>query len=248
MQKSGRFLIQSNQNHNVVEKSWSNGKIDKGDTPTITTNDKLYARVKQDGVKKGGKKKGSTEYKWQALPVSGIKGEKVTIASSNKVTAWGVNSKQDVKMVQIQSDNLGPYFGGTTLYIPEKYLQGFDTGGYTGEWVNGSAHDNGRLALLHQKEIVLNESDTSNLVKSIGMLRDMSGLLKSLDNSRNELFSRFMIAESRFTASAAPKDEKATVQQNVTINADFPNANNAIEIERALNNVMSTAWQQVGEL
>ena len=172
----------------------------------------------------------------------------MTIASSNKVTAWGVNSKQDVKMVQIQSDNLGPYFGGTTLYIPEMYLQGFDTGGYTGEWVNGSAHDNGRLALLHQKEIVLNESDTSNLLKSIGMLRDMSGLLTSLDNSRNELFSRFMMAESRFTTPAAPKDEKATVQQNVVINADFPNANNAIEIERALNNVMSTAWQQVGEL
>ena len=31
----------------------------------------------------------------------------------------------------------------------------FDTGGYTGEWIN-----DGRIAVLHEKELVLNESDT----------------------------------------------------------------------------------------
>jgi hypothetical protein len=35
----------------------------------------------------------------------------------------------------------------------------FDTGGYTGEW-----DSSGRLAVLHQKEIVLNAHDTENFL------------------------------------------------------------------------------------
>jgi hypothetical protein len=38
-------------------------------------------------------------------------------------------------------------------------ITGYDTGGYTGEW-----GPEGRLAMLHQKEIVLNARDTENML------------------------------------------------------------------------------------
>jgi hypothetical protein len=41
-----------------------------------------------------------------------------------------------------------------------------DTGGYTGSW-----DSSGRLAVLHQKEIVLNQEDTKNFLSAIEVLR-----------------------------------------------------------------------------
>jgi hypothetical protein len=42
----------------------------------------------------------------------------------------------------------------------------FDTGGYTGSW-----GPEGRLAMLHQKEIVLNAHDTENILSIVDMVR-----------------------------------------------------------------------------
>ena len=46
----------------------------------------------------------------------------------------------------------------------------FDTGGYTGEW--GSE---GKIAMLHEKELVLNKEDTENLLEAIRLLKGVSG-------------------------------------------------------------------------
>jgi hypothetical protein len=48
-------------------------------------------------------------------------------------------------------------------------LLGLATGGYTGSW--GSE---GRLAMLHQKELVLNAVDTENFLSAINIVRDIS--------------------------------------------------------------------------
>jgi hypothetical protein len=44
----------------------------------------------------------------------------------------------------------------------------YDTGGYTGAW--GAE---GRLAMLHQKELVLNAKDTENFLVATGILREI---------------------------------------------------------------------------
>ncbi|MFP7171394.1 hypothetical protein [Terribacillus halophilus] len=49
-----------------------------------------------------------------------------------------------------------------------KSVSSFDTGGYTGKW--GST---GKLAMLHEKELVLNENDTSNLFKAVKEVRGL---------------------------------------------------------------------------
>ena len=45
----------------------------------------------------------------------------------------------------------------------------FDTGGYTGEWDNS-----GRLAILHQKELVLNKDDTENILNAVEFVRGIA--------------------------------------------------------------------------
>jgi len=47
-----------------------------------------------------------------------------------------------------------------------------DTGGYTGAW--GKA---GKLAVLHEKELVLNKMDTENLLDAVSMVRDFSSAI-----------------------------------------------------------------------
>lgn len=49
-------------------------------------------------------------------------------------------------------------------------LDSFDTGGYTGNW-SGS---DGKLAMVHQKELVLNETDTSNILAAINALKNFN--------------------------------------------------------------------------
>ena len=45
----------------------------------------------------------------------------------------------------------------------------YDTGGYTGDW-NSSE---GRPAILHEKELVLNKQDTKNILDSVTVMRSI---------------------------------------------------------------------------
>ena len=53
--------------------------------------------------------------------------------------------------------------------LSSPFVKAFDTGGYTGAW--GAE---GKLAMLHEKEIVLNKSDTQNLLTSIEIVRSIA--------------------------------------------------------------------------
>lgn len=54
----------------------------------------------------------------------------------------------------------------------DSVFQSFDTGGLTGSWGK-----QGKLAMLHEKEIVLNQKDTPNLLKAVEFTRDIVGKL-----------------------------------------------------------------------
>jgi TP901 family phage tail tape measure protein len=56
-------------------------------------------------------------------------------------------------------------YNGKIGYAGKSYLKQFDTGGYTGDWIGG-----GRLAILDQKEQVLNKDDTKNLFDTIKLV------------------------------------------------------------------------------
>jgi hypothetical protein len=48
-----------------------------------------------------------------------------------------------------------------------KTLLGYETGGYTG------AFSGGKLGILHQKELILNRGDTSNILAAVNMVRSI---------------------------------------------------------------------------
>jgi hypothetical protein len=54
------------------------------------------------------------------------------------------------------------------------HLSAYDTGGYTGAWGT-----EGRLAMLHQKEIVLNAKDTENLLATVEIVRALNDHLNA---------------------------------------------------------------------
>ena len=101
-------------------------------------------------------------------------------------------------------------------------LVGYDTGGYTGEWSGGS----GKLALLHSKEIVLNTSDTQNILKAVESVRAMTAAMKGATLAE-AVGSISSIGKSIETANSK-------VDQNVNITAEFPNATSADEIREAI--------------
>ena len=122
-----------------------------------------------------------------------------------------------------------------------KRMSGFDTGGYTGDFSGG------KLAVLHEKELVLNKEDTENILGAVSTVREIGpSIFKFIGNLLDKInlpsFDSFV---SRLTGGASSGSGASTIEQNVTIHADFPAANSAAEIEMALNNLMNDAAQHV---
>ena len=105
------------------------------------------------------------------------------------------------------------------------HLKHFDTGGYTGTWGNA-----GRLAVLHEKELVLNANDTKYMLDMVQIARDIieSASMKStMTNIKN----------------ANANYNPGSLEQNVHIDASFPNVTDHLEIEQAFNNLVNMASQ-----
>lgn len=109
-----------------------------------------------------------------------------------------------------------------------KQLVGFRSGGYTGTW-----NDDGKLAFLHQKELVLNADDTENMLASIQLVRQIA---KQLDFNSQQIST---LSSSGFTVSS----QDGTLEQNVRIEASFPNATDRYEIQEAFNTLVNVASQ-----
>ena len=105
----------------------------------------------------------------------------------------------------------------------------FDTGGYTGEF-----GPEGKFAMLHEKELVLNQQDTQNLLDTVDIV---DKLLNSLEY-QNLLYD-FNISN----IGNGINKNKDILEQDVTIHAEFPNVQNHNEIEMALSNLVNTASQ-----
>lgn len=117
-----------------------------------------------------------------------------------------------------------------------KYIK-FDTGGYTGDW----SSTQGKLAVLHQKELVLNKQDTANMLEMIQMVREMQQnelqfRLSSLNNEIQDVMKQNAQVEKI-------KTQQQLLEQSVSISASFPSVNSKKEIEEALSELMNKATQ-----
>lgn len=105
------------------------------------------------------------------------------------------------------------------------------TGGYTGSW-----GPEGKLAVLHEKELVLNAQDTENFLSATNILREISQML-----DRDALIASLGAINLRAMTLNSPADQ--VLQQEVTIHADFPNVTDHNEIEIAIDNLINAASQ-----
>ena len=110
----------------------------------------------------------------------------------------------------------------------------YDTGGYTGNWNSKE----GRPAVLHEKQLVLNQEDTKNILSSVSIMRSiMTSLTGNLSSRLDHLAMNNL--------SSSLKEEKTqTVEQQVHIQASFPNINSKREIQEALNDLVNLAAQR----
>lgn len=145
----------------------------------------------------------------------------------------------------------GPYAAANGTWKADQVLALFnsgygytwmDTGGYTGDWGPGegmSDAKNGKMAILHSKELVLNADDTENILQAVQAVRQLT------TSFRNGAFEDTVAAFNKYGSALLQNsfDSSQTVDQNVHIEATFPNVRGAEEIESALLSLTNGAIQ-----
>ncbi len=121
---------------------------------------------------------------------------------------------------------------GTGNSSPTPGPEGFASGGYTGEWGPG-----GKIAMLHQKELILKEGDTENFLASLEVLRD---IVKVIDlHAMNAQLGGLLNSPQYHDYEGS----KEVLEQQVHIEASFPNVSDRYEIEEALTTLVNKASQ-----
>lgn len=120
-------------------------------------------------------------------------------------------------------------FGVGNIY---RWSSTFDTGGYTGEW-----GPDGRMAILHQKEIVLNAHDTENLLQTVDIVRSIASQLDLNALSMVQSLGA-LTASTKLIFGGAQR-----LEQTVHITAEFPNATDRNEISAAFGDIVNLAAQ-----
>ena len=128
------------------------------------------------------------------------------------------------------SDILEQLKHGIPVHLQENPAGGA-TGMYTGSW-----GPSGKLAILHEKEIVLNKEDTKNFLDALDIVRSLQ--LSMLNNVTS-------ITPATLGSLRMIQDlpDREPIQQTVTIEADFSGVQNSKEIEEAFENIINLARQ-----
>ena len=116
---------------------------------------------------------------------------------------------------------------------------GLNTGGYTGLF------DDAKLAFLHQKELVLNQTDTENILAAVRTVRDLgsdffSSIEKTLDS--NAIAAIALMGQKLNPIVTTPVQD--SIEQTVHIDkVEFPNVTSRTEIEEAFVSLTNDAAQ-----
>lgn len=107
-------------------------------------------------------------------------------------------------------------------------MKSYDTGGYTGAW-----GPDGKLAMLHEKELVLNKQDTSNFLLALDVLERIISNVSANSLTFNPVQP----------INVGNLSGLQGLEQNITIHADFHDATSAKDIEEAFNLMINRASQ-----
>ena len=148
-------------------------------------------------------------------------GEEVYITNINK-RSWATHPYHISKGSTLGSGDLG--------WLKLDQISGYDTGGYTGSW-----GPYGKLAMLHEKELVLNSGDTENFLAGMQIL---DNIIQTIDlHTANTQLGRALQSPG-FGGIGTD-----TLEQQVTIEANFPSVTSRTEIEEAFTTLVNRASQ-----
>ena len=175
-------------------------------------------------IRSGGRVKASSNAK--IYDYAGAQGESQLFASDPKYRVLQIQGD----WVQVRHHSLS---SGVSGWFKRGDLTAYDTGGYTGAW-----GPDGRLAMLHEKEIILNKDDSKNFLSAINMVRQVAEII-DLNAYASAGFG------NRIAAYGVPNNT-GTLEQQVHITAEFPNATDKNEIYEAFNEILNLATQYAG--
>ena len=196
----------SSSSHSSNSNSGNNGSY-QTTTPNVVKEDKWKATYRLQG-------KTTTLNNYRSADAARTAAENSINANVNKLTGVTLTEKTDMAASARRSIAVAKY----------------DTGGYTGSW--GSY---GKLAMLHEKELVLNKEDTENLLTSIEVLDEILKMidLQSLNAQIGGLLNSPRLQEI----------QSQVLEQSVKIEAVFPGVSDRNELEEAFNNLINQASQ-----
>lgn len=220
----------ASQQAQFAASSSSKGNSSKGYDPNTD-----YSGVIMDGIANGWLEYGSKEYK------------ELTSQRENKIDDMGL-TKEYFGTRGDAADNRYKDSTSVGQYESEeewkKKMQalgvpGFATGGYTGIF------DDAKLAFLHQKELVLNQSDTENILAAVQAVRTIgTDLFKSIEKSLdgNAIAAMALMGQKLNPVATTPIQD--SIEQIVHIDkVEFPNVTSRTEIEEAFISLTNDAAQ-----
>lgn len=220
----------ASQQAQFAASSSSKGNSSKGYDPNTD-----YSGVIMDGIANGWLEYGSKEYK------------ELTSQRENKIDDMGL-TKEYFGTRGDAADNRYKDSTSVGQYKSEeewkKKMQalgvpGFATGGYTGIF------DDAKLAFLHQKELVLNQSDTENILAAVQAVRTIGpDLFKSIEKSLDGNAIAAMVLMGQKLNPVATTPIQDSIEQTVYIDkVEFPNVTSRTEIEEAFISLTNDAAQ-----
>ena len=98
----------------------------------------------------------------------------------------GNYSAEDKKKIKKRIGSNYRLTSGSLSGETKSFTVGFDTGGYTGAWGK-----EGKMAMLHEKELVLNKSDTKNMLDTVGIVRQLGTSLSTIKSTLGDRLTQY---------------------------------------------------------
>ena len=210
------------QNKKNWNESSSNESDNSKNTDTSKNNNNSNNNAKKEITVGGGVKASSSAYIYKQ--VNGVPEGQYYWQDPNYTVL-----QENGEWVLVRHHSLS---SGNTGWFKKSDLSAYDTGGYTGSW--GSY---GKMALLHEKELILNAGDTENFLASMELL---DSIVKTIDlYSANAQWGGILSTPAFGSYGSEP------IQQNITIEAHFPDATDRNEIEEAFKSLGNLASQYI---
>lgn len=149
----------------------------------------------------------------------------------NRLDEKGFDPEEIQRIIDVTNPN-GDWRTRYGISDLSKYAySSFDTGGYTGAW--GSY---GKFAMVHEKELILNQGETENFLASMEVLRSIIKMI-DLQSTASQL-GGLLHSPGYYAPNSSD-----VLEQNVHIEANFPEVTDRYEIEAALTSIVNRASQ-----